>query len=77
MTFTRTHVYVDFVNPFLVCEQCGQPVHRWHSHDKCGCNATFWNEPCQHTADVTSLCLSWSPIDGCTCRSVLGKVDHA
>lgn len=67
MTFTRTHVYVSFANPYLVCELCYQPVPRWHNDDRCGCESTCWNEPCRHTAGITSICPSWSPVDGCTC----------
>lgn len=67
MTFTRTHVYVSFANPYLVCEHCRQSVIRWHNNDRCGCDAAFWNDPCRHTAGVVSVCPSWSPVDGCTC----------
>lgn len=76
-THTRTHVYVTFANPFLVCDLCRQPVPRWHNNDKCGCGEEFWNEPCGDTAGVTSVCPSWSPVDGCQCREHLGRVDHA
>lgn len=30
-----------------------------------------------HQPDTTFECPSWSPLDGCTCQEVLGKVDHA
>lgn len=69
MTRTRTHVFVGFANPYLVCEICHQPVPRWHNRDKCGCEdeASFWNEPCGHTAGLIGTCPSWSPVDGCQC----------
>lgn len=76
-THTRVHVYVEFANPYLVCELCRKSVPRWHDNDKCGCDATFWNMPCEHTAGITSVCPSWSPVDGCTCLEVLGAVEHA
>ncbi|WP_460071084.1 hypothetical protein [Streptomyces sp. YKOK-I1] len=75
-THTRTHVFVSFANPFLVCELCRWSVPRWHNNDKCGCDATFWNEPCGHTAAVTSVCPTWNPVDGCACQKTFGKVDH-
>jgi hypothetical protein len=77
MTFTRTHVYVEFANPFLVCDLCRQPAPRWHNNDKCGCDASCWLDPCQHNAEAVSVCPSWSPVHGCCCKEFLGKVDHA
>ena len=78
MVHTRTHVYVTVANPHLVCDLCRQPALRWHNDDKCGCDETFWNEPCGcQRAGVTSVCPSWSPVDGCQCKEHLGRVDHA
>lgn len=76
MTHTRTHVHVSFANPFLVCDRCRQPVSAWHNPEACGCDASFWNKPCEHRAGVTSVCPSWSPVDGCQCAAVLGSVQH-
>lgn len=76
MTHTRTHVYVSFANPYLICDLCRQPVPRWHNHDKCGCDAGFWVDPCAHKAEAVSVCPSWSPVDGCRCQEALGSVDH-
>lgn len=76
-THTRTHVYVTFANPYLTCDRCAQPVPRWHNNDACGCDAGSWNDPCGHTAMTTSVCPSWSPMDGCTCLAVLGAIGHA
>lgn len=76
MTHTRTHVYIEFANPYLVCGLCRQPVPRWHNGDKCGCDSGFWTDPCGHTAGIVDTCPSWSPVDGCTCEDVLGRVDH-
>jgi hypothetical protein len=75
-TRTRTHVYTTFANPHLVCDLCRQPVPRWHNNTTCGCVDEFWNDPCGHTAGVTSVCPSWSPVDGCQCLQHLGKVNH-
>lgn len=78
MTFTRTHVYVAFANPFLVCDLCLKPVRAWHDPDKCGCDARAWNEPCGcHDFGVRDTCPSWSPVDGCQCQAHLGTVQHA
>jgi hypothetical protein len=76
MTYTRTHVYVEFANPFLACAQCNQFVTRWHNNDACGCTSSCWLAPCGHTAEAVSVCPSWSPVDGCQCREHLGSVDH-
>jgi hypothetical protein len=76
-THTRTHTEVTFANPHLVCDQCKKPVPAWHDNDKCGCDESFWNEPCGHKAGMTSVCPSWGPIDGCRCQESLGRVDHA
>jgi hypothetical protein len=75
-THTRTHVTISFADPYLRCDQCHQPVPAWHDNTKCGCDASFWNEPCEHKAGATSVCPSWSPVDGCTCATVLGSVEH-
>lgn len=76
VTHTRTHVYIEFADPYLVCDLCHQPVPRWHDDDRCGCRDGFWNEPCGHQAGVTSVCPSWGPVDGCTCVRVFGEVLH-
>lgn len=75
-THTRTHVYVSFANPYLVCDLCRQPVPRWHNHDKCGCDEPSWNDPCEHAFGIVDTCPSWSPVDGCQCKEALGSVDH-
>lgn len=68
-THTRTHVYITFANPYLTCDQCQDWVESWHDNDRCGCDGTFWNMPCGHErVGVTSVCPSWGPVDGCTCR---------
>lgn len=66
-THTRTHVFVTFANPHLVCDRCHQPVKSWHDDQACGCDDTWWNRPCGHIAGVLNTCPSWSPVDGCTC----------
>lgn len=80
MTSTRTHVYTEFANLFLVCDQCQRSVSHWHDQRACGClgsGKAATNEPCGHTAGVTSTCPSWSPVDGCRCRAHLGHMPHA
>lgn len=69
-TYTRVHVYEQFANPHLACDKCGKPVHGWHDDEKCDCCDGCWNEPCEcRNGGVTSVCPSWSPVDGCTCVS--------
>ncbi len=66
-THTRTHVYITFANPHLVCDLCRQPAPRWHNNDKCGCAQPCWLDTCRHNAEAVSVCPSWGPVDGCTC----------
>lgn len=76
-THTRTHVTVDFADPYLICEDCRRSVTGWHHDELCGCDETFWNEPCGcRRAGVTSTCPSWGPVDGCRCQAHLGHVSH-
>ena len=81
-THTRTHVYVKFANPFLVCDTCRDPVWGFHDPTKCGETpegwffGRDWNMPCEHRAGVTSVCPSWGPVDGCRCLAHLGYVPH-
>lgn len=75
-TRTRTHVWVDLANPYLVCEGCGAPVARFHDHERCGCGeAELDRHECGGLGTV-SVCPSWGPVDGCQCERVLGRVDH-
>ena len=64
---TRTHEYIGFANPFLVCDNCKEKVPYWHNDDRCGCDNGTFNYPCEHKTGVTSLCYSWGPVDGCQC----------
>lgn len=76
-TFTRTHVDTEFANPYLRCDGCTQWVSAWHNNTACGCDETWWNEPCGcQRAGVTSACPSWNPVDGCTCVRINGRVSH-
>ena len=69
VTHTRTHVTIDFADPYLICDGCKKPVTGWHDEDECGCEDGWWNEPCGcPKAGVTSTCPSWGPVDGCTCE---------
>lgn len=63
----RTHTYITLANPHLVCLVCRQPVRRWHDGEQCGCQVGSWLVPCQHVTDVTSVCPTWGPVDGCQC----------
>lgn len=65
---TRTHVQIGFANPYLICETCRKRVPYWHDPDRCGCDSKVYNQPCGHTAEVISICMSWSPVYGCTCE---------
>lgn len=76
-THTRVHVFVEFADPFLICDQCGIRVTAWHDNTRCGCDASFWNVPCEHKAGVTTECPSWGPVAGCECAEHLGYVPHA
>lgn len=73
VTSTRTHTLVGFANPYLVCDECKASVRYWHNNDRCGCDDSFFNHPCEHTAGVTSICFTWNPVDGCDC---VDKVNH-
>jgi hypothetical protein len=66
-THTRTHTQIGFANPHLICEECRQPVRYWHDPDRCGCDDNSYNYPCEHNAGIVSICMSWSPVDGCAC----------
>lgn len=73
-TFTRTVHASTPANPYLVCEQAGDPIHRFtHTGDHEG---PLQYEPCGHTGDYRNTCPSWSPVDGCRCAAQLGEVPH-
>lgn len=72
-THTRTHVFVSFANPYLICSQCRGPVIGWHDSARCGCDGPAWLTPCGHQADTFNPCPSWSPVDGCTCGEEEGE----
>lgn len=77
VTRTRVHTFITFADPYLICDRCGAWVDRWHNNDRCGCDDTWWNEPCGHErASVTSACPSWGPVDGCCCAEILGHIPH-
>lgn len=74
-THTRVHTQIGFANPYLICEneQCKKRVPYWHDPDRCGCDGKSFNYPCEHTAGVISICMSWGPVDGCTCETLCAK----
>jgi hypothetical protein len=68
ITRTRVHTRISLANPWLACTTCRRQVGAWHNPDLCGCHTgDAYNLPCGHPAGTTSLCMSWSPVDGCTC----------
>jgi hypothetical protein len=74
-TRTRTHVSVEFADPFLVCAECAQPVPEWHDPGQCGCGDEGWqNLPCGHQADIVGTCPTWGPGGGCECPD--GSASH-
>lgn len=74
MTHTSTHTKIGFINPYLICDECGCKVPYWHNPERCDCNEDRWfNYPCEHTAGVTSICYTWGPVEGCQCAD---KVNH-
>lgn len=80
VTHNRTHTFVEFSDPYLVCEQCRQPAAGFHDPARCGpvCEEPHTTQPCGHpsTAGITSTCPSWGPVDGCTCLEILGVKTH-
>jgi hypothetical protein len=74
-THVRTHVLVGFANPYLVCDTCKGTVRYWHDPDRCSskCESPAFNSPCKDELGVTSICPSWSPVDGCTCETACSK----
>lgn len=75
-THTRTHTKITFANPYLTCDRCDIWVPSWHNPNVCGCGDEGWeNHPCGHQAGATSVCWSWSPVDGCSCATA-GSIDH-
>lgn len=50
---------VAFANPYLKCDECGEP---------CIAVKDNKNVPCGHQAGATSSCPSWGPVDGCKCK---------
>lgn len=67
-TPTTIHVKVGFSNPYLRCDECKEPVPYWHNPDRCNCDdEVFFNYPCEHKADVTSICPTWTSFGGCQC----------
>lgn len=72
-TYTRTHIHVTFANPYLRCETCGKRAEGFHDESKCGCTEGNYNVPCEHPIGVNDICPSWSPVDGCTCKTPHAK----
>lgn len=69
----QTHIQIGFANPYLVCNECRKKVPYWHDPDRCGCATQAFNYPCEHDLAITSLCESWSLVDGCTCKTPCKK----
>jgi hypothetical protein len=75
VTHTRTHTFIGFANPFLICDKktCGKAVPYWHDPDRCGCDLIAYNHPCEHELGTVSKCATWSPVDGCMCETPCKK----
>lgn len=41
-THTRTHVQIEFADPYLTCDQCRAWVTAWHDPSRCGCDESGW-----------------------------------
>jgi hypothetical protein len=65
---SRKHILVGFSNKSTVCAVCKQRVVYWHDPKRCGCEDPVFNFPCEHAADTFSMCPTWDPVDGCTCK---------
>lgn len=63
-THTFTYTVTTFADPFLVCQECGQPVSGYYNAP--GHDLDCANVPCRHLG-VRSTCMSWGPVDGCRC----------
>lgn len=74
MTSTHTHVLTRFANPFLRCDFCKKPVTGFVAFfgQVLGCDHVGNLYPCGHIG-ATSICPSWSPVDGCRCAN---KITH-
>ncbi len=64
-----THVLIGFANPFLICDECKSRVPYWHDPNRCVCDGEMFNSPCNHKADLLSMCPTWNAVDGCNCDS--------
>jgi hypothetical protein len=66
---TKVHVLIGFANPYFICDECKGRVPYWHNTERCGCNGEYFNSPCQHKADITSVCPTWNVVEGCCCTN--------
>ena len=78
MSYTRTYTYTTilYADPYLVCDECGDRAAGYMIGPVPDAELDHANWPCEHKAGITSLCPSWSPVDGCQCVEHLGAVDH-
>ena len=62
----RTHTFTvyEYADPYLKCTECGDKVTGFRSDNQ-------HNYPCNHIG-MESCCVSWSPVDGCTCKDSHG-----
>jgi hypothetical protein len=70
---THLHTQVGLANPYLICGECKDKVRYWHNPERCNCDVSFFNYPCEHTADLISTCPTWGPIYGCSCENKCNK----
>lgn len=77
MTHTRTHLTMDYANPYIICVECKQRVTGHHDDRCCDQIKGFLNFPCMHRASIDTVCPSWGPVDSCQCIKHLGYKPHA
>lgn len=70
------HRMSRYANPYLVCDDCGEPVHSCHNiRCECGDNRPY-NLPCGHGAGTISSCPTWVAASRCRCEELVGYRLH-
>ncbi len=68
VTDFNNHTLIGFANPFLRCKVCNKRTTYHHDSVRCGCRKNYYVHPCKHASEAVSICPSWNPVDGCTCK---------
>ena len=71
MTYVSTYTGNEFADPYKVCNTCEGWV--TGALDNPGPSILM---PCEHRDGYRDVCPSWSPVDGCSCMEMLGRVPH-